>query len=288
MARVRGQIEDLVEIDAARELAVGTDELAEVLLFFRGAQGMALHQPVRLVAGKAGIDECEQEPLAEKEAVTRFEVAPHPLGADDQALDEPGEAVEHVIQCEKGVGDDDTLGGGVRDVALVPEGHVLEADDGGCADDACEPADALGDDRVTLVWHRGRAFLALPERLAHLADLGAGEVADLEREAVERGGDHRECGKELRVAVALDDLRRGRSGAEAEPLAGDPLELRVAGGIGADRSRELADADAFESRGEAPASAVELEGPDSELEPERRRLGVNPVRAPDRERVLVL
>ena len=92
--------------------------------------------------------------MAEEESVARLEVAPHPLGTDDQTFDEPGEAVEHVVEREKSVGDDDALGRGMRDVALVPERHVLEADERGRAHDAREPADPLGDDRVLLVRHR--------------------------------------------------------------------------------------------------------------------------------------
>ena len=78
------------------------------------------------------------------------------------------------------------------------------------ADDAREPADPLGDDRVALVRHRRRALLPAPERLLDLAHLGAGEVADLEREPLERGGDERERAEQLGVPVALDDLRRAR------------------------------------------------------------------------------
>ena len=110
------------------------------------------------------------------------------------------------------------------------------------ADDAREPADPLGDDRVALVRHRRRALLALAERLLHLGDLGAREVADLERERVERRGDDRERGEQLGVAVALEDLRRGRRGLEPEPLAGDPLQLGIGGRVRADGAGELADA----------------------------------------------
>ena len=43
-----------------------------------------------------------------------------------------------------------------------------------------------------------------------------------------------------------EDLRRGRRGLEPEPLAGDPLDLRVDRRVGADRARELADAQPVE------------------------------------------
>ena len=41
--------------------------------------------------------------------MARLEVAPHPLWAHDQAVREPREAVEHVVDREKGVGQDDAF-----------------------------------------------------------------------------------------------------------------------------------------------------------------------------------
>ena len=201
------------------------DELAEVLLLLLRPQRVPLDEPVGVVAGEPGLDEREQQPLAEEEPVARLEVAPHPLGPDDEPFDEPGEAVEHVVEREERVRDHDALGRGVRDVALVPERDVLEPDERVRAHDAREAADALGDDRVALVRHRRRALLALAERLRDLADLGAREVADLERELLERGRDERERGEQLGVPVALDDLRRDRLRLEPEALAREPLEL---------------------------------------------------------------
>ncbi len=101
--------------------------------------------------------------------------------------------------------------------------------------------------------------------------------------AIER--EHRE---QLGVAVARDHLRRERVRLEAEPLAGDPLDLGVEAGVGADRARELADAVRLERAHEARAVAVELERPAGELPAERRRLGVDPVRAADADRAPVL
>ena len=90
------------------------------------------------------------------------------------------------------------------------------------------------------------------------------------------------------MAVALENLRGARRRLQPEPLARDPLQLRVGRGVRADGAREFADAQALESARDARAGAVELERPSSELEPERRRLGVDAVGAPDANRVLVL
>src|SRR5919197_5875033 len=92
VAGVGVEIEDAREIDAAGDVGVGANELAEVLLLVPGAQRVPLDEPVRLVAREPGVDEREQEPLAEEEVVARFEVAAHALRSNDEALDEPREA----------------------------------------------------------------------------------------------------------------------------------------------------------------------------------------------------
>src|SRR6476646_7775106 len=183
---VGGEIEDGVEIDASCELTIGSNELAEILFLVPGPKRVPLDEAVSLVPVEPRLYECDQEPLAEEESVARLEISAHPFGPHDQALDQRGKAVEHVVEREKSVGDDHPLRGRVRDVALVPERHVLEAHCRRGADDPREPADALRDDRVALVRHRGRPFLVASERLLNLAHLGSREMADLERELLQR------------------------------------------------------------------------------------------------------
>ena len=121
-------------------------------------------------------------------------------------LDEGGGFGEEVVGEGGGVGEDDALGGGVGDVALVPEGYVFEGGLGVGADDAGEAGDLLGGDGVALVGHGGGALLLLGEELLGLADLGALEVADFGGDFVERGAEDGEGGDVGGVAVALHDL----------------------------------------------------------------------------------
>ena len=185
MAGVGGEVEGRLGVDAGGDLLVGAAQLAEVELLLPGAHRVALDEPVRAVAREARVDEREQQALAEEETAAELEVAPHLLRADDQACDEPREALENVVERQERVRDRDALGRRVRDVALVPERHVLEPDERVRAHDAREAADALSHHRVALVRHRRRALLALAERLLHLADLGLLQAADLERELLE-------------------------------------------------------------------------------------------------------
>ena len=104
----------------------------------------------------------------------------------DETVDEPGKAVEHVVEREEGVRNRDALRRGVRDVALVPERDVLESDHRRRADDPGQAADPLGGDRVPLVRHRRGALLPGAERFLDLPDLGAREMTDLDSELLER------------------------------------------------------------------------------------------------------
>src|SRR5205085_8635887 len=63
------EVEGGVEIDPAGDRPICANELAEVLLLVPRSERVTLNESVRLVAGEAGFDECEQHPLAEEEAV---------------------------------------------------------------------------------------------------------------------------------------------------------------------------------------------------------------------------
>ena len=207
---------------------------------------------------------------------------------DDQAVHEPGEPVEHVVDGEERVGQHDALRRRVRDIPLVPESDVLEPDERVRPHDARDPAKSLGRDRVALVRHGRRALLAAPERLLDLAHLRPGEMADLGGEPVERGGEQSERREQLGMPVALQDLGRARGGLEAELLTGHALDVRLGRGVRADGSGELAHSQALDRMDEAFAVAIERECPPGELEPERRRLGMDTVGAAHAQRLPVL
>ena len=154
-----------------------------------------------------------------------LEVGGHPVGWRPSRA-RPQREVLHVVEQDRRVGQHDPLGARVRDVALVPQRDVLEPGLGVAAQHARQPADALGGDRVALVRHRARALLAGPERLLDLAHLGALEMADLLREALEPGARERDRAQQLGVAVARHDLGGDRLGGEAQPSQHPRLVVR--------------------------------------------------------------
>ena len=90
------------------------------------------------------------------------------------------------------------------------------------------------------------------------------------------------------MPVARDDLGRDRLGLEAELFRDIGFDPRVDIGEGADRAGNLAGRDLLARGDEALAVAGELGVMAGELQPKRRRLGMDAVAAPDRRRVFVL
>ena len=176
----------------------------------------------------------------------------------------------------------------MRDVALVPERHVLERRDDGRAHHAGKAGEVLGEDGIALVRHGGRALLALREELLGLHHLGALQMADLGRQALDRRRDDGERGEEGRMPVARDHLGRNRFDFQAEFLRDVRLDPRVDIGERADRAGERRGRDLLPRRDQPPARARKLGIGRSELEAEGGRLGVDPVRAADGRRELVL
>jgi hypothetical protein len=281
------EVEDRVEVEPGGAL-VGHQQLPHRDALIPGVLGQLLDHPVGVVALGSGLDERQQDALGEQRAVGQLEVLEHAVAVDGHALDEADRAVLQVVDQDRRVRQHDPLDGGVRDVALVPERHILEPRDRVATQDAGETHDLLRLDRVALVGHRRGALLAAAERLLDLADLGALQVADLQREALEPGARKGDRAQQLGVAVAGDDLRRDVLALESEPGQHAPLEVGVGRRIGADRSGEGADRHLLEGRAQAAAVAIGLEREARQLDPERRRLGVHAVGATDAERARVL
>ena len=125
----RVEIEDL---DPARTavknggVGVGLEQRPQRPLVVPRPEGVSLDDGVGVLAAHAGLDQPQEHAAREHEAVRRLEVPQHPVGVDLEPLDQPAGAVEHVVEGDRRVGQDDPLGRRVRDVALVPEGDVLE------------------------------------------------------------------------------------------------------------------------------------------------------------------
>src|SRR5579859_324396 len=160
------------------------------------------------------------------------------------------------MQCGGRVGKNHTLGRGVADVALMPEGDVFEGGHGVAAQDAGKPTNALGFFWIALVGHCGGALLVGSEWLEGFAELGALEVAKLKRHLIEGGADEREGGDEVGVTVALNDLGGDGRRTQAKLVADEFFDAGWDSGMGADGARDSTDGDIVYSSVETGAGAA--------------------------------
>src|SRR5439155_706093 len=190
---------DLLGGQARRDVRVLQQQRLEVPLARLRVHGGLLHPAVGLVARHPLLGQLQQDRPGEDQAAAALEVPAHRLGVDDHAGDDPGEAVDHVVEQDGGVRQDDPLGRGVGDVPFVPQRDILERHLKIAPDEPRLAAHLLGGDRVLLVRHRRRALLAGAERLLDLPDLGALQVTHLDGEALDGGGGDRQGGEIFRV-----------------------------------------------------------------------------------------
>ncbi len=162
------------------------------------------------------------------------EVLLHVGGIDQELLDQPGEAHQREVERHGGVRPDHAFGRGVRDIALVPKRYVFHRRHRIGAHHAGEPGEVFRQHRVALVRHRRRTLLALGEELLGFQHLGALQMADFDREPLDRGGDHAERRKIHRVAVARDYLGRDRLGHQPHCFRNMFFDARVDLGKSAD------------------------------------------------------
>ena len=195
---------------------------------------------------------------------------------------------QHVVKHDKAVWQDDALDRRMRDIALVPQGVVLE----GCArvgaDEPRKADDLFAPNRVAFVRHRRGALLSFGERLLDLADFSLLEPPNLQCELFEGRGRDRERCEKLGVTVPLDHLRCDGGRLETERSADIGLDRRRQVRERADGPRELAHRHGVARAVNAPHTPRELRVPQRQLQPERHRLGMDAVRPPDHGRVPVL
>ena len=135
--------------------------------------------------------------------------------------------------------------------------------------------------------HGRGALLPRREKFLRLQHFGALQMADFGRQPLDRGGDDAERGEIHGVAIARDDLGRDRLDAEPHFLRHMGFDPRIDLREGADRARNRGGRDLVLRRRQAFPGAGKFGIGVGELEPERRRLGVDAVRAADGRRVFV-
>jgi len=248
---------------------------------------MAFRCTIGVVPAVSVRGEREEHGLRVDEAAGRLQIPQHPIRIDDEAVDDAFHPGEGVVEQSRRIRQGNPFGRGVADVPLVPERDVLHPDRGVPAQEPGDAGDVLGRDRVALVGHRRRALLPGAERLAHLTDLAALQMADLGGETFEGRTGEGDRVQELGLTIPVGDLGRCGFDSDAESIADVGLDRRRRVRVGADGAGDLADRHGIAGAAHPPVVAFEFEGPRRELESERGRLGPDPVRPSHHHRVPV-
>ena len=133
----------------------------------------------------------------------------------------------------------------MADVALVPQGLIFQRSQGVGAQQARKTAHVLGRNGVLFVRHGRRTLLALGKTFFNFKHFGALQVAQFHAQAFHTASQHGQRGKEVRVAVALDDLGGVRVNLKLKVTQGALLKLGRQERVGPYRARNFAHADAF-------------------------------------------
>src|SRR5262249_9699120 len=107
-------------------VVVGHEQGEEIAFALPCPHGVALYHRIGGLARNAFLRECDERTLRMDQAAEPLHVLQHVGGIDDELVDDRGKTREREIERGGGVGRDHALDRGVRDVALVPESHVLQ------------------------------------------------------------------------------------------------------------------------------------------------------------------
>ena len=234
------------ELRLAQVLAhvlVGLEQPSRKSLAAPDLHGVALHQPIGVLARDALLRERDQHALRMHEPAQPVEVLAHVLGIDHELVDDAGEPRQREIERHGGVRTDHALDRGVRDVALVPERDVLQRRRHIGAHHARSPvrfSDSTGLRLCGMAeepfWPSEKNSSASSTSVRCRWRISVASRSTEEATTPERGEIHR-------VAVARDDLGRDRLDLSPIALATCASTRGIDLREGADRARDRAGRD---------------------------------------------
>src|ERR1700677_2988641 len=175
----------------------------------------------------------------------------------------------------------------MRNIALVPEGHIFQRGDGVASQDACKTSQPFPGDGVALVRHGAGAFLALGERFLGFKNFGALEMAEFHGPAFDARADEGKRHLKLRVNIALNDLSSDGGRAQTELGADEILDFGREMRAGADSTGDFSDSAGFPDAHEAFLGALKFFAHEGEFKSKGRRFSMNAVTAANARRELI-
>lgn len=275
-------------VNVLHDLSLFAEGLKEGDLLGPGSHGGALDSFVGVLTGHTTVGKLEKDRLTAVEAEGEFHVPLHVIGVDSQISDKACQKNQHVIEQGAGIGKDNAFCATVADITLMPEGDILHGGLGIAPKNTRKAAKALAGDRVAFVRHGRASLLAFGESLLNFQDLGALEVTELGRPAIDGATDQGDRCHEFGVTVTLNDLRGDIRRLKAKLFADELLDLGIEVRIGADSSAQHAVSDPLAGLLEAFDRADKLIVHNPEFEAEGDWLRMDAVAATDHRGEFVL
>ena len=146
---------------------------------------MLLHDAVCVFPAQSGLRQGKQHALAVHKTSCTLQIFLHPLGMDHEPIHNLLCAREREIERDCCVGRNEAFDRRMRDVALVPQRHVLQRRDNVTAHDARESRDVLRQNRISLVRHGGRTLLPFRKEFLCFEHFRTLQVTDFRRQPLE-------------------------------------------------------------------------------------------------------
>jgi len=122
-------IEDRIDraiVEMGLDFGISLESRQKVGLAAPRFHGIALNETIGVLPRDPLLGQGQHHPLRMDKSAQPVEIALHGLGIDHQIGDHVGEPPQREIEMDRSIGGNAALDGGVRDVALVPQRHVLE------------------------------------------------------------------------------------------------------------------------------------------------------------------
>ena len=128
MFRVVAKIEfifDFFHRHGGCDFWIGLQFCQEICTLLPDPHRIALHQAVTVFTAHAFLRQRQQDPLRMYQSAKLIHICDHIVRIDDQFIDHTGQAGQGKIKGDGGIGSDGPLDGAVRDIPLMPQGHVF-------------------------------------------------------------------------------------------------------------------------------------------------------------------
>ncbi len=107
-------------VEKLADILVGAYAILKARFLLPRCHGVRLNPFVSILARRAVLDQILQKLPGKDESLRGVKIPQHAFGKDLHVGDDLRRAVQHVIEQNRGIGQNDAFDGAVRNIALVP------------------------------------------------------------------------------------------------------------------------------------------------------------------------